>query len=285
MRKKKKDPLKKEKKHRKIKPLGLVIILICICGLGLGIFNILKWNSDNKELDKQIEEFEKMNIIEEIPGDDDHAEAINPPKEGTTEESDYYKYLKLPLISVDFSELLTKNSDTVGWLHVNGTNINYPIVQTSDNDYYLTHAFNKTSNGAGWIFLDYRNDINNLQDNTIVYGHGRTNITMFGSLKNIFKSSWYEDTENYVVNLSTPEYNTLWQVVSIYSIPTETYYLTSSFGSTESKQKFLDTIVGRSIYNFNASVNTNDKILTLSTCLNDNEKVVLHAKLIKQQAR
>ncbi|MCM1052896.1 MAG: class B sortase [Ruminococcus sp.] len=283
--KKKKDNIKKSRKHKKLKPIGIVIILICVCGLGLGLFNILKWNADNKSIDKQIEELDKYINVEEIPGDHDDAEPVNPPKEGTTVESDYYKYLKLPLISVDFSELLAKNQDTVGFIKVNGTNINYPIVQASDNDYYLTHAFDKSNNGAGWIFLDYRNDINNLQDNTIVYGHGRTNITMFGSLKNIFKSSWYEDTENYVVNLSTPEYNTLWQVVSIYSVPTETYYLTSSFGTTESKQKFLDTIVGRSIYNFNTSVNTNDKILTLSTCLNDNEKVVLHAKLIKQQVR
>lgn len=106
---------------------------------------------------------------------------------------------------------------------------------------------------------------------------------MFGSLKNVFKSNWYQNTKNYIVHISTPTQNTLWQVFSVYHIPTETYYLTSNFGSKESHQKFIDTIIKRSRYNFNTEVNCDDKILTLSTCYNNNEKVVLHAKLIKQQ--
>ena len=274
--------MQEEKKvKRKIKPIGIVIIVVSVIALIIGLVNIFSWSKDNKSIDKQIKEIESIINIEETTNNE---EIVNPPA-NASEESDYYKYLKLPLISVDFTELVNKNKDTVGFIKVNGTNINYPIVQASDNDYYLTHAFDKTSNGAGWIFLDYRNDINNLQDNTIVYGHGRTNITMFGSLKNIFKTSWYEDTDNYVVNLSTPSYNTLWQVISVYSIPTELYYLTSSFGTKESKQEFINTIISRSKFNFNPIVNTEDKLLTLSTCLNNSEKVVLHAKLIKKQAR
>ena len=108
---------------------------------------------------------------------------------------------------------------------------------------------------------------------------------MFGSLKNVFKNKWYQNTDNYVLHLSTPTYNSLWQIFSVYKIPTETYYITTSFGTTESYQKFLTTIQSRSELKFNATVNTNDKILTLSTCYNDKEKVVLHAKLIKQQAK
>ena len=66
------------------------------------------------------------------------------------------------LIDVDFTELKQTNSDVIGWIQVNGTNINYPFVQTNDNSYYLTHAFNKSYNDAGWVFLDYRNnDTNN----------------------------------------------------------------------------------------------------------------------------
>ena len=108
---------------------------------------------------------------------------------------------------------------------------------------------------------------------------------MFGSLKNVFKSDWYNKTDNYVVYLSTPKKNMLWQIFSVYKIKTETYYLTSSFASDESYQKFINTIKERSKYNFNTNVTTNDRILTLSTCYNSSEKVVLHAKLIKIQNR
>lgn len=54
--------------------------------------------------------------------------------------------------------MLQKNSDTVGWIKVDGTKVNYPVVQSSDNSYYLNHAFNGSSNIGGWIFADYRDD-------------------------------------------------------------------------------------------------------------------------------
>ncbi len=276
------DPNKK-KKSKKKRIIWICIFLVCLCAAGFYIFKIFDWGQDNKKIDDLNKEIDEIVEMEEVP-DSEEQEAVNPP-ESTNKSDDYWDYIKLPLLSVDFTELLKKNADTVAFLKVNGTTINYPVVQTTNNDYYLTHAFNKQNNGAGWIFLDYRNNINNLDDNTIIYGHGRLNTTMFGSLKNIVKNNWYENTDNYVLNLSTPEENTLWQVFSIYHIPTETYYLTSNFGTEESHQNFINTIVGRSIYDFKTSVNTSDKILTLSTCYNDSERVVLHAKLIKKQAR
>lgn len=286
----KKNKETKEKKHLpklKLKTkiiLGVIIITICSVALGFASIKIIKWNKDNNALKSQLDEIIDKTSIQESH-DDENVEIVNPPETEPPVESDYYKYIKLPLINVDFNELLKTNNETVAWLHVNGTTINYPVVQAPNNDYYLTHDYKKYKNNGGWVFLDYRNDINNLQDNSIIYAHGRMNNIMFGSLKNILTSNWYADTDNYVVNMSTPQYNTLWQVFSVYSIPTETYYITSSFGTPESKKQFLDTIASRSKFEFNTTLDVNDKILTLSTCLNDNEKVVLHAKLIKQQAR
>ncbi len=269
-------------KKRLRKQIWIIIIVICLIALAIYGLKILLWNEDNHNINKQIEEIKEITEVEEVK-DTKETKTVNPPKKNT--ESDYWKYIKLPLISVDFTELLKKNSDTVGFIKVNGTNINYPIVQAKDNDYYLNHSFDKKKNAGGWVYLDYRNDINDLQDNTIIYAHGRTNNTMFGTLRNVIKNSWYKDTNNYVVNLSTPEENTLWQVFSVYKIKTELYYLTSSFGTEESHQKFIDTLLKRSKYDFKAEVTTKDKILTLSTCYDDNYKVVLHAKLIKQAAR
>lgn len=277
---------KKKTKLKLRKGVGLILLFICF---GVFIFSVSKiyiWHQENKEVDKQMTEIEQIIEIEEVKEGDEEVkiEQVNPPKQ-EDKNNDYWNYIKLPLISVNFKELKKKNSDTVAYLKVNGTNINYPVVQTSDNKYYLTHSFDKSTNSAGWVFMDYRNDASNLQDNTIIYAHGRVNTTMFGSLKNVFKNNWYQNTDNYIVNLSTPEENTLWQVISVYQIATTTDYLTSSFGTEESKQKFIDMILERSKYDFKTDVNTDDKILTLSTCANKDEKVVLHAKLIKKQVR
>ena len=88
------------------------------------------------------------------------------------------------LLEVDFNELLKKNPDTVGWIEVKGTNINYPIVQTTDNSYYLTlMLLMALKNEAGWVFMDYRNDPVNFNQNTILYAHSRLTGSMFGSLK------------------------------------------------------------------------------------------------------
>lgn len=105
---------------------------------------------------------------------------VNPPTE--ERESDYWYYVKIPFKEVDFTSLLEKNKDTVAYIHMDHTNINYPVVSSGDNEFYLNHDFNKRSNKEGWIFLEYRNNYNNLSDNTVIYGHGRINNTLFDSL-------------------------------------------------------------------------------------------------------
>ena len=91
---------------------------------------------------------------------------------------------------------------------------------------------------------------------------------------------------NQIIKLSTEKKNTLWQIVSIYTIPSESYYLTHTFENDDSYQKFLDTMLSRSIYDFQTDLNTSDKLLTLSTCLDFNgNRIVVQAKLIKEQKR
>lgn len=200
--------------------------------------------------------------------------------------SDYWTYKRASLMSVDFTDLLAKNPDTVGWLYVNNTNVNYPVVQYTDNNFYLNHSFDASNNVAGWIFADYRADMVNLKQNTVIYGHGRVDQVMFGSLDNVLKPEWYQNESNQYIKLSTPSKNMVWKIVSVYTIRAETYYLTPAFGTDESFRAFLNTIVGRSIYNFNTDVNVNDKILTLSTCLDTNgNRIVVHAKLVREENR
>ena len=189
------------------------------------------------------------------------------------------------LINVDFTNLKQINSSTRGWIQVSGTNINYPFVQSDDNAYYLNHSFDKSYNSAGWVFLDYRNNINNLSQNTIIYAHGRIDNTMFGSLKNTLEPSWLNDTNNHIVKLSTENENTLWQVFSIYRIPTTNDYIKVNFANNNTFKAWTEMLINRSVHNFNTSISANDNVLTLSTCYNNTEKVVLHAKLIKREKR
>lgn len=261
----------------------LLIILICTAIFIISIANILKWTIDNKKTDKQTEIITNIKVIEEVT-DDENTEIIEQPIT-IDKNAPYWNFIKMNLIDADFNELKKINKEVRGWIQVNGTNINYPYVQASDNDFYLNHSFDKSSNGAGWIFMDYRNNSQEFDKNTIIYGHGRNNTSMFGTLKNILKSSWFKDSNNYVIKLATEQENSLWEVFSVYKIPTTSDYLQIKFSSDEEFQNFANKLIERSAYNFNTPVNSTDKIITLSTCWNDEEKVVMHAKLIKTQKK
>ena len=261
----------------------LLIILICTAIFIISIINILKWTIDNKKTDKQTEIITNIKVIEEVT-DDENTEIIEQPIT-IDKNAPYWNFIKMNLIDADFNELKQINKEVRGWIQVNGTNINYPYVQASDNDFYLNHSFDKSSNGAGWIFMDYRNNPQEFDKNTIIYGHGRSNTSMFGTLKNILKSSWFKDSNNYVIKLATEQENSLWEVFSVYKIPTTSDYLQIKFSSDEEFQNFANKLIERSSYNFNTPVNSTDKIITLSTCWNNEEKVVMHAKLIKTQKK
>ena len=273
------------KKKLKIKWKNLllfILFLLFIITSIFGLFKIGKWVLDNNNTNTQLEDIYNKVNIEEIP-DNDNTEIIEQTEEDKS--NPYWDYIKMNLINVDFSELKNINNQTKGWIQVNGTNINYPFVQADNNKYYLTHSFDKSYNQAGWVFLDYRNNINNLEKNTIIYAHGRLDKTMFGSLKNILTSVWLDTSNNYVIKLSTESENTLWQVFSVYHIPTTSDYLQINFNSYETYLNFLNMLKERSIYDFQTELNNKDKILTLSTCYNKEEKMVMHAKLIKREAR
>lgn len=269
--------MKKKKRNK----LGLIILIIVssllLSTLTISLFNIFLWNKDNKANEnnlKDIEENTKIKIVK----DNDNTEFINKPLD---ENDDYWYYSTFDLIDVDLKKLKEKNNDTVGWLNVNNTNINYTFVKSSDNDYYLHHSFDKSYNNAGWVFLDYRNNKNLTDKNNIIYGHHRVNNTMFTSLLNTLNQSWYTNKDNHIIRISLENENSLWQIISVYKIPVESYYITTKFNDDNEFITFLDTISKRSIYNFNYNVNKDDIILTLSTCYDDNTRVVVHAKLIK----
>ena len=109
---------------------------------------------------------------------------------------------------------------------------------------------------------------------------------MFGSLTNALNPSWYTNTDNQIIQLSTLKYNTMWQIFSVYKIEAESYYITTDFSDNDSFATFANTMRSRSIYDFGVNITSNDKLLTLSTCYNDNGvRLVVQAKLVKIQER
>ena len=278
--------MKTIKKTKKLKVFNLFLLMIFVLLLCTAVYssiNIVKWLIDSQKTNSQIDKINNKTNVNEV-NDNENTEIIEQEEE-LDKNSPYYKYITMNLIDVDFDSLKFFNSDTAGWLSVNGTNINYPFVQTSDNDYYLTHSFEKEYNRAGWVFLDYRNNLSESEKNTIIYAHARKDGTMFGTLRNVLKPNWQNNTDNHIVKVSTEYENTLWQVFSVYQIPQTSDYLKIEFISDEDYLTFLNTILARSAYNFNTTVNENDRIITLSTCHNQNDRIVLHAKLIKKEAK
>lgn len=241
-----------------IQVISIIIIII-------SLYYIYLWYIDNKKTE---------NILNEI------YENANVSSDNISVDND----LKIEVENIDFNKLINKNPDTIGWIKVLGTDINYPVVQTNNNDFYLTHSFDKSYNKAGWIFADYINKNlknNELDKNTIIYGHNRQNNSMFGTLSNVFKEEWLSNKENHYINFSTLNNNMVWEVFSTYTIEKEEYYIQSNFSSDEEYISFLNTIKNRSTYKYDVNISKEDKILTLSTCTNVGEgRTVLHAKLI-----
>ena len=182
---------------------------------------------------------------------------------------------------INFEELKSQNSDTVFYLKVNNTNISYPVVKYSDNNYYLNHSFDKSKNSAGWLFADYKNKLDGTDKNIVVYGYNRRDGSMFGTLKNILNKEWYDNTDNMDIVYMDIGGKHIYKVFSIYKIENEDYYITTQFNNDSEYKKFLTTIKSRSIKDFNVEISETDSILTLSTCANNNKyRVVLHAKRI-----
>lgn len=273
------------KRGSALKYKGKPIIPIAMIGLTLTtyficIFVSSRWYVQQLKVNYLANDIkESTKILEEEKTDDtdESSELIT---------SDSNKYKNISFLSVDFNDLIKKNNETVGWIKVNNTNVNYSIVQHNDNDYYLKHDFNKNNNISGWVYADFRDNFEHFGKNTIIYAHNMTNRTMFGSLVWTLKDSWYKNEENMYIKISTPTTNTVWKIFSIYTIVPEVYFLKTYFDTNEEHKKFLDTLKSRSIYNFNEEVDTNDKILTLQTCTDDGTKrIVIHSKLIKAEYR
>lgn len=166
--------------------------------------------------------------------------------------------------TVDFETLCAINSDVVGWLYLQGTQINFPVVQGEDNQEYLYWLINGDYNSAGTPFMDYRNTVDFSDRNTIIYGHNMNNGTMFADIHKYTEQQYYD--EHPFLLLLTPEGNHKVEIFAGYITGLDANAWQMDFSSDEEFTAWIETAIGRSAFKSNVVPMAEDKILTLSTC-------------------
>lgn len=185
-------------------------------------------------------------------------------------------------ITVDWESLKEVNRDIVAWLYCDGTPINYPIVQTGDNEYYLTRGFDRKKNAAGALFLDCRNNSKAADENLIVYGHRMKDDSMLGTIPQYAEQSYY--AEHPTMYLLTPARSYRVEVFACRTVHSEEKYFETAFKSADDFQRYLNKALEQSYWQPGFPVRANGPTLTLATCsayANANDpRLLVHGLLV-----
>ena len=253
------SPVTKSTKENILIAFGIVLVLSAYVMFALQSPIITQKLNDIKEADNSI-----SNAIQSI-----QSNSASEDKSCTIPPSYLKKYIN-------------KNEDTIGYISIDGTKIDYPVVQSEDNAFYIAHDFNQEENPAGAIFMDYRCDINDFSKtrNIIIYGHRMKDGSMFKGLID------YKDL-HFFLNHQIIEFDTLnaslkWKVFAVFETTTDFYYIDTEFPYHEMWLNFLEECQQRSLHPSHMSFYNDDIVLTLSTCTTEkNGRFVVMAKLIQ----
>lgn len=171
----------------------------------------------------------------------------------------------------DYSELIGINSDFVGWINVPNTSIDYPVVQGSNNDYYLNHNFRKESDRRGAVYMDYRNDPVDLDANTIIYSHNFYDTTMFSELDQYDDIEFYKQTPVFYFNTVEKKYKCKIYAVFITNASKSedndyVFNYIYPYMDGENFDGFIAEVNKRRLYVTDVDINDNDHMVILSTC-------------------
>ncbi|WP_195951613.1 class B sortase [Clostridium saudiense] len=235
---------------RKIINIILVaIIIVCLSIIGYKYYN---YNKDDK-LNSEIQDLQP--VINEASDSDNNSSGENDGQD-QSKEGNYVN-------SANEEELKSINSDYKMWIQIENTNINYPVVQSSDNDYYLKHNFRKESNISGTVFVESANDIDN-DKNIILYGHNMRNGTMFNNITNYKEESFFnEDNKiNIIMNNTLYEY----EVFSVYVKNVSEVNLAIGFANEDEFINYAYNEADESLYKKDVDFSAEDNLITLVTC-------------------
>lgn len=228
------------------------VAVLCAAACVVSVTQVLRIRHEYKQ---GVEEYNHLADILVSPADTSIYVTKNAPAESETEQAP---------IDVNFEMLREMNANAVGWLYCEGTLINYPVMQSSDNSYYLKHLYNDQTNSSGAIFMDAQNapDMSNV--NTIIYGHNMKNGTMFTSLMN-YSQQWYYN-QHPVLYYLTEEHDYRIDVFASYETSDGSEAFTVFFDSEPTYANFLQQRRDLSQISSSVPVSTEDNIVTLATC-------------------
>lgn len=241
--------MEKKTKHTKKNKINKIIFLLLAIFFVCGILYI-----GNYYYNSQKNKTENENILNEISIDTSKV------TEQKTERM------------LQLEELQKGNQDIVAWFEIEDTNINYPVLQTTDNDYYLTHNYKKEEQKGGSLFLDKDFDLTNGSDNYLIYGHRMTNGTMFEDLMKYEKEDFYK--QHTKIKFTTNKEDSVYEILSVFysrvyyksEKDVFRYYYFVNANNEQEYNEFVEKAKKVSIYDTGVSATYGEQLLTLSTC-------------------
>lgn len=228
----------------------------CAVGIAVSLWNIFFIRSTYEAGEKAYSSMAQY--VSEVPKT---AKPVQPDASGGQADSPY-RNVEFP--DVDFDSLREINPEIVGWIQIEDTNINYPIAQSEDNEYYLNHMFTREGNGSGGIFLDCRNRHDFSGRNNILYGHNMKNGSMFHNLSYYKEQAFYDAHPTYL--LMTPEHNYVVEIFAVYPLSVYEDGWKLQFESDAEYAAWLEGCIAHSMVATKVEPQTTDRVLTLSTC-------------------
>lgn len=260
---------KKKRKRIDVKKIArniLLLVLIFIFSFSfINLFRWIKYNRQASSMAKTLKEdcFSENIEIENIRNDNN---------------SNVNKIFQNP---IDFNALKEINEDVIGWIRIENTDIDYPIVQAEDNDYYLHRDINKKYSTCGWIFMDYKNTNSFIDKNTVLYGHNIKSGIMFYDLQKILDNKL---GTNITIEIFTPGEKLEYRVYSSYLEEPEDYAIKSNLVEESDVQDYIKEMLDRSSILYNIVPDKTDKLITLSTCDSSGKnRIIIHGVYVNGQ--
>ena len=266
----------KNKKRKKKLDVRQTVMLLCII-IAIGSFGYLAFY--NYQSSHSSEQVDNLNKVKEKS---DGEFVLHKAAVVTLDEAD------TPDILEEYADVLRLNQKLIGWIKIDGTKVDYPVMQTSNNDYYLDHNFDQEEDKNGSIFLDKECSIWPRSQNLLIYGHNMKSGKMFGTLKNYKDERFYK--EHPVIQFDTIYEKGTYEIMYVFSevVHEETeitfkYYQFINANSSDEYNSYMKDMADMSLYDTGVTSVYGDALITLSTCdyTQGAERFVIVAKRVK----
>lgn len=244
------------------------LIMLCILFAGMSIYYGLGLYRQWREYRAGEQTYEQLTQYVHPPAPPnptEHPPQTQPPEEtvpGEPAPGEEQDDTIWPL--VDFEALQQINPDVVGWICIEGTKINYPLVQGTDNSHYINRLFDGKYNDAGSIFLDYRNERDLSGRNSVLYGHNMKNGTMFHQITGYKEQSFFDQHPTGL--LLTPNGNYKIEFIAGYVTDMNSDAWKLEFASDQEFSRWLANAIAQSTFTGTVEPAAQDRVVTLSTC-------------------